>query len=353
MIIKKIRKILYIIWHFVVKEKEYPVITNIFDYNEVIKNRFDLDKNVMFSNHFYGYSYTMKKYSGYKKTIKTPMEHAPALESDDMLEYKIEDAVSLIVNSKQRVDYLKKKITKPIWAIGPSVYYSESIFDEFDVEAIKEQFGKTLLVYPLHDIEDDHYIQDTEQFIRYIKDIKKRYNYKTVIVSMFFVDIERGRHFAYLDEGWRILSAGRRENYDFNIIMKSIIQLADYAIFQAYASAIGYCIYYDVPVTIYHQDVLFKERDKQGYGTDNGMKNDTMSQFEKMFSEYNEIISEEQRKFCEYWYGYLDIRTPEEIKLLFDYVSRLSVNMSKEQMKKIAMKKKYERVSEWLLSGIE
>lgn len=332
--------------------KRYPEITNIFDYNEIVKSRPDQDRAIKYSNAYYGYNYILKKYSKYAKTINTAMEHAPGLDID-YGEYDIEESPALIVNATQRKDYLRNRIEKPIWAIGPSIYYAEQILSDFDISVIKDALGKTLLIYPLHDIEDFHYKQDADKFISYVKKIKELYGYNTILVSMYFVDIERGRHLAFFKEGWTIVTAGRRENYDFNNIMKTIIKVADHAIFQAYASAIGYCIYLNVPVTIYHQPFLFVERDVEGEQTDMGIKSKTMQLFEDVFGDYSDEISKEQYDFCRYWYGYDNIKTPYELNLLFDYISKIDCKLSKEELIKIASQKKYKQVKEMILEGIE
>lgn len=337
---------------FLLRLSSQEDITNIFDYNEIIRNRPDNDSRILFSNRYYGMSYILKKYSGFKKTINTAIEHAPGLDIDMTGEYKIPESPSTLVCATQRKNYLREKSDKPIWAIGPSIHYAESILSDFYISAMKDALGKTLLVYPLHDIEDFHYLQDTESFIKYVKSIQEKYGYKTVLVSMYFVDIERGRHLAFQKEGWTIVSAGRRENYDFNNIMKAIIKLADYAIFQAYASALGYCVYLKVPVTIWHQPFLFVENGVEKKQTDNGIKPGMMQELEDMFSDYSEQITKEQYNFCNYWFGYDDVKKPEELRLLLDYISRIKPKMTKKQLLKIASRKKYSNIKEIIQKGI-
>lgn len=327
-------------------------ITNIFDYNNIIRNRPDLDRYKKLSNQFYGYSYILKRFSGYTGMINAVMEHAPALDILAIDDCRDQLSSALIVNSIQRREFLRDYLDKVIFPIGPSIYYAQSIYREYDREIIKKQLGKTLLIYPLHDIENFSYIQNTNGFINYVNEIKNKYKYDTVLVSMYFVDIERGRHIIYEKQGWIVLSAGRRNNYDFNDCMKTIIELADYAVFQAYASAIGYCIYEGVPVSIYPQPFRFVQNGSEGVGTDNGIPDDTMHAFEKMFEEYNETISKEKYDFCNYWYGYESVMAANELKLLFEFIGKMRLGMSKEKMKKIATQKQFEDIKELLLESI-
>lgn len=324
------------------------IITNIFDYNNVIRRRPDRDYEVKGSSRFYGYSYTLKKYSRYEGIINADSEHGPALDIEDGGDYKGQAGPVLIVNSEQRVNFLKNMVDKPIFPIGPSIHYAKSIYNEFDVKVIKQALGKTLCIYPMHDIENFHYIGSTTKFVEYVRKIKEEYNYDTVLVSMYFVDIERGRHFEYEREGWHIVSAGRRENYDFNNCMKSIIDLADYAIVEGYASVISYCIYMGVPVTVFHKDFTFMEKGVDDMSNENGIRPETQKMFERMFEDYDENISREKYEFCNYWYGYDDILQPDELKLFFEYIERLKQNMTRDRMEEIAKEEKFALIFEYL-----
>lgn len=348
-IVRYIEKVL----NYTIKENECDIITNIFDYNYAIRNRPDKDHQVKGSGRFYGYNYILKEYSQYKGIINADSEHAPALDMIEGSDYKGTAGPVLIVNAKQRADFLKGIIDKPIFPIGPSIHYAKSIYNDFDIKVIKEALGKTLCIYPMHDIENFHYVGSTRRFIEYVKQIQDEYHYDTVLVSMYFVDIERGRHFEYEREGWHIVSAGRRENYDFNNCMKTIIELADYAIVEGYASVISYCIYMGVPVTIFHKDFTFMERGVDNLSNENGIPSKTQHLFEKMFESYDEEISREKYDFCNYWYGYDNILQPVELRLLFEYLECLKLNMTREKMRKIAKNKKFAKISEYLNQYLE
>ncbi|SFN79090.1 hypothetical protein SAMN04487831_103310 [Pseudobutyrivibrio sp. UC1225] len=328
-------------------------ITNIFDYNNIILSRPDYDRKVLGSSRFYGYNYILKRYSGYTKTIEAHSEHAPGLDMLDLYDWQAKEKKALIVNSSQRKDFLSQYVDVPIFPIGPSIHYANSIYNEFDYKVIKKSLGKTLLIYPMHDIEDFHYKDKSDAFIEYVKKIKEKYGFDTVIVSMYFVDIERGLHFRYLKEGWIITSAGRRENYDFNDCMKTIIKMADYALIDGYTSALGYCIYLGVPVSIFHREFDFIESGKENVvQTNNGLVKETMKKFESLFSDYDEKISEEKYSFCNYWYGYDDVLDKGELYLLFDYISKIDNTMSKTRKMQIAKKRRYEPIKEYLIDCI-
>lgn len=293
------------------------VVKDIFDYDNVIKERIDLDREIFGSNNFYGMSYILKRYSGYKKRIRGLIEHAPGLTNIALGEYQSDIFNNLYVCSKQRKDFISKKTDKVIFDIGPSIAYAKTIYDEKQLSDIKSTLGKTLLIYPIHNFYDSNWKNDTERFISYVNEIKNVYKFDTVLASMYHIDITRGLQERYEQEGYRIVSSGHTYNYDFNDCMKTILSLADNTVFQGYSSAVGYCIYMGLPVQIYPGCDEIHTQWHKNY------ESDVLDEFAKMFSEYSGEISKEQKEFCNYWFGYDSIRKPNELKHLLEISDKI------------------------------
>jgi len=312
------------------------IISNIFDYQNIIRRRPDTDRNVFGGNYFYGVNYILKRYSGYKGSIYGFIEHAPGLTNLSLHEYKEKGLNSLLVSSKQRKEFISEYTDKYVIDIGPSIAYAESVYDEKKLAATKENLGKTLLVYPSHNIEDTNWKNDTENFIEFVKKLAEKYEYSSVLVSLYFTDIERGLNIRYEKEGWKVVSSGHRDNYDFNDCMKTIIKLADCAVFEGYSSSIGYCVYENVPVVIYPD----KENEKIKLSTVNYVSNEIFDLFE-LFSEYKEELTDEQREFCRHWFGFDSVKSKEQLsnilKLLNDAKKK-----DKKGIEKLAESKKYQ-----------
>lgn len=286
-------------------------IQDIFDYNEVIKERYDLERNIIGSNVNYGVNYILKRHSKYNKTINALVEHAPGLTNYVLNDYKNETSKTLFVCSRQRVDFLKDYTDKTVVDIGPSIAYAKCIYSDDKITEIKRKLGRTLLLYPVHNIEDTNWESDTDQFIKAAKEIRDQHKFDTVLVSMYHIDIKRGTHKRYEAEGFKVVSSGYIQNYDFNDIMKTIIHISDGAIFQAYTSAIGYCIYEKVPVMLTHNSMIH-DKWQQNYTTD------ILYEFEKMYGEYTGTISKEQYEFANEWFGYDSVRESRELFKLLD-----------------------------------
>ena len=205
-----------------------------------------------------------------------------------------------------------------------------------------------MCIYPIHSIEITNYEDESRKFIEYVSEIKNEYGFDTVLVSMYFVDIERGRHLVYEQQGWIIVSAGRRENYDFNDCMKTIISISDYAIFQSYASAVGYCIFNNVPVTIFPHNRKCECSDGAA-NRDFNLDIETLKSFDDLFSTYDEEIDKKKYDICNEWFGYDSVMSGEEMKLLLEFISKLKVKMNRNQIMKIASKNKYQPIKEKIM----
>ena len=297
---------------------ESRLVDNIFDYNQVIRKRPDLDRDVYGSNGFYGGSYVLKHYSGYKRKVCGLIEHAPGLTNIALGEYKSDISNNLFVCSKQRKKFLLDKTKQNIFDIGPIIAYADGVYTKAAVDNIRGTLGKTLLVYPVHNFFDSNWKSDVESFIEYVKEIVRDFKYDTVLVSMYHIDIKNGAHFRYMKEGWHIVSAGETYNYDFNDCMKTIISLADCAVFQAYSSAVGYCIYMGVPVNICNeQKFMVHSMWRKNYA------DDILDEFTRVFGEYTESITSKQRSFASYYFGFDSVKSPQQLNKLLVLAHKL------------------------------
>ena len=66
------------------------------------------------------------------------------------------------------------------------------------------------MIYPQHNndtSEFENINKNTSNLIEFAKKIKNKGKFDTVIVCLYYIDIERGMHFAFEKEGWIITSA--------------------------------------------------------------------------------------------------------------------------------------------------
>ncbi len=327
-------------------------VTNIFDYESVIRSRPDVVE-AHGTMGFYGCAYTYREYAKYAGIVNACSEHAPLFDTLNNFDFEKIDAPFYFVLSDQRASFIQNKISVPVFSIGPSIAYANCLYDEFDINIIKRELGKTLVIYPVHDGEESCCSSEkSREFISYVKLVKEKYAYDTVLVSMYYVDIERGRHFAYEKEGFIIVTAGRKDNYDFNVCMKTILRLADYVITEGVVSAIGYCTYMNIPVTVYPKKNIAKI--KQGSTVkSNGLSDHILMEIENLYKEYSEEVTKAQYEYCKYYYGYDSVLSPEEMSLLFEYLSKIKKSSSEKRMRKIASQEKYSLIYSRLVDCLD
>ena len=336
-------------------------VRNVFDYHSVMKHRRDLYWNGIFpfSGYLYGYTpslrYSLGKYSGKNDFFFCAAEHGVFFRNynRDLEDYQNRYPV-ILVPSIERVRILRKHTNRCIIPIGPDIQYADPVLDLRSIEQIKSRLGKTLLAFPSHNTLDIDYDFAHEEFIKYVERIKKQHNYDTILVCLYCIDIERGEDYFYKKRGWRIVSAGYPDSYDFKSILKTLIVLSDHVINQGFGSNVGWSLYLGKPVTIFSQKG-FSVRDKTGkityYNKTYGSLFD--DKVEEMLKEYEETISEEQWRYFSYHYGYDCIRSPEEIRLILEFSKEAYFkHLNNERMKKLASKKKYRRIKKLLIDGL-
>lgn len=328
----------------------FPIIQrkkiDIFDYKSIIQKRPDRDFSFAGENNFYGASYIIKRYAGINKNTKLECIAEHGLSIGGYFhgggDWTINGPKTLLTYADFRVEEIYKRTGKICFNIGPIIKYAKCVYDDFTISSIKGNLGKTLLIFPMHSIEDYQYNNNTERFIDSVKKIKNQFHFQTVLVSVYFVDIERGLHIPYLEQGWQIVSSGERCNYDYMDIQKTLMTIADGVYVQGYSSALPYAISLGKPGAIfYHEDDVIvdhpgsERKFEQLY--DDEYK-DAFFEFLHLFSEYSDIITDEQIEYCNKYCGFNNTKTPEELKTIIEFCNELQ---RRNDINKVAIKPKY------------
>ena len=331
---------------------------SIFDfYTPVMKRQKHIyDRTVIASNGFYGMEFLLRRYSGYFGKLNCATEHGGGSfkYNLDVGEWRDNNAPVLFVSSKERAKYIASYTNKLVIPFGTIINYARCIYNELTIKEIKQNLGKVLCVYPKHNTEDYGWCDTSEEFISYVKEFRHQYNYSTVIVCVYYVDIIRGLHFRYMKEGWIVVCSGYMFNDDYYDRAKTIIKISDYIVLQGYSSVLQHAIFMGVPVTIY-QDFSLNLR-SHTYDVDVEANNILREQFQTiglLFKDHVDAITDNQFSFCKRFYGYDDVKKPEELRLLLDYISRIKPKMTKKQLLKIASRKKYDCIRKMLQEEIE
>ena len=203
-------------------------------------------------------------------------------------------------------DYYKGNLGKEVIAVGPYIKYAPNFHTEEELKAIKEKYGKILLVFPSHPDPSNDTVYDIKEFIAEIDRVAK--DYDNVFVSMFWVDIKKEKYKIYQDKGYTIVCSGTRSDPRFLSRQKDLIELADMTMSNDNGTHIGFCIALNRPHYLYRQEVKLDlstedpdiikdlERGKAAAKRE-------YIEIQNAFSSSLPVITEEQRRIVTYYWG--------------------------------------------------
>ncbi len=340
-----------------------PLIDNIFDYNSIIKERLSPYKEVYQGNKMYGIGKVLRDYCGYKGDIYCVIEHGvPTERIDNSIEYRDNDMPVLLVHSKHRRDFLADKTDKLMIPFGPNFMpYAKSLYTDFAINSVKQILGKVLLIYPQHNNDVSEFVgfkENQMEFIKYVKGLKEEGKFDTVLVCLYYIDIQRCLNRLFEAEGLIVVSAGKNINYDFPACFTTILKLSDFVVAQS-ITGVAYSSYYGIPSIFkkgYSKMIRESGQIDEDAWTINGRSwiENTERQLVEMFSKLDSEITDEQHEWNNYMWGNNEAKNPEELRLLLEFAKEVkTVKTSLNRIKRIANKSKYEPIRDCLAEAIK
>lgn len=201
---------------------------------------------------------------------------------------------------------------KNIICAGPYIQYAQSILTDEQSKLIKGKLGKILLVFPSHSIDALHAKFDIKDFIDFILVKKHQYNFNTVIVCLYWKDVELGMDKSYIDHGFMVVTAGHIYDYYFLDRLKSIIEISDYTISNEVGTHIGYCVSMNKPHYIYMSKIQYvpdiHAADSEKMVNIRNAYKQEISSVQKQeiinkFSHWHHQVTDDQLRCVEYYWG--------------------------------------------------
>lgn len=334
--------------------------TNIFDYNWIIQQRRTPFRELHTANEMYGIGYQFRRATGYNGKIKFLVEHSiNSVRTDNVIEYLNNDFPIVFTPSRGRFEVIQPLTNKLVIPYGPNTMpYAKAVCDEPMIAALKQNLGRTLVVYPQHNTADFSYFEAQnliKDFIAYVENFRAEHHFDTILCCMYFRDIMGGAHVEFEKKGWKIISCGHHQNYDFGDCSKTVYRIADFVIAQeSYATNIQ-ATYMGVPsISVAgnrqikrENGVIEDRRETMGDGV-------ICKQCDSLFGAYHEEITPEQLEWCTKWGGFDCVKTPQEIRLFMDYAKDVwHCDMSDRAFLKVANKKKYEPIRKYILESLD
>lgn len=275
-------------------------------------------------NNLYGYAHYLKEFAGIHKDLKAYMEHGLFLGRivhQDQFHWHFPKVITM---SEGRREILKEKLPqKESIAVGPYIHYAPSLYPQKELQKLKADLGKTLLVYPFHSMKNVKAGFNDQDLIKEIKRVAR--DYDSVLISLYYLDaLDPNKRAAYESEGFKLVTAGHKFDRHFVARQRTHIELADLTMSNGMGTQTGFGVYLNKPHYIYRQDIQQKaisssesKRFKQSSG---GNERELVAfqrdYFAKLFGELRNDISTEQYEATAQFWGFESIKTAEELRRL-------------------------------------
>lgn len=292
----------------------------IFNYKSLSENLENYTFQIYTGNNTYGILKTLENYSYYRGISKVAIEHG--FYTRDYVYFQELEYKKLITFSQQRVEIISKYRKDIAVAIGPYIHYAQNYYNNFELEKIKKNLGRTLLVFPNHSVECLN-IQRTSYLEKKIEDIKKEFD--SILICLYYADIQKGLHKYYENRGYTIVCAGHRYDINFLSRLKSIILLSDYTISNSFGTHTIYCTQLAKPHTIFEERFQYNVNTKfsktkvaevalKEVYWDDLILREQKEAINKYYSVYpNKNKIEEIKKELNYMFGFNEIKSQKEI----------------------------------------
>ncbi len=303
------------------QEVERRAKLNLFDYKEIAQPLPKCYYEPCTDNNSFGIGWSIRHYvESNKKYINALVEHGYFFGTYVQDVEKITFAKKLLTFSDVRKTHIEAVVKeKEVYQIGPYVHYAPDYYDEARFDDEKKRLGRTLLVFFSHSGTGEIVNFDLDVLIEKINSIRK--NFQTVVISLFWSDINTEIVKILKDEGYLIFSSGHRYDYYFLSRLKTMIKLSDVTMSNFVSTHIAYCSYLNKPHWIIRQEIKTKALSKKGAANvamGKAIGEDVVSQKEmeelyNVFSDYSDKLTDEQKGICDKYFGISYIRTKDEM----------------------------------------
>lgn len=315
------RRIIFFYDYFQLKKRKKFEIWEIKKLSEELKNT-SIEWCLDASN--FGIGYSLRKYIDNIKVKNYYLEHGLFFGEFIHKDTLYINTDYFLVQSPYRKEVLERKFkSKKITEIGSYISYAEDYYSEEKIKLLKKKFGKTLVVFPSHSTSEITSEYDKENLIKEILSMKLKYGFKTVIICLFYKDIQRNENMEYKKNNFLVVTAGHRFDNNFLSRLKSIIKISDMTMSNNIGSHIGYCLALGKAHYIYKQEIEVKSTE-QLKSLEEWKKRFTKEEWEILdkekneiynsFKEYSEFISTKQFEIGEYYFGIKSKKSIDEMK---------------------------------------
>lgn len=239
------------------------------DYFEISKHLVYYPYDLIVDNNLYGISYTIKKFIKFPihKNLEVHFEHGIYLGNYISKDFLISFPKKIITFGDERKKHISLVSQKKVTAIGPYILYAKSLLNDTEINKIKSEIGRVLLVFPSHSVKDLEVEYNYSVFNNKI--LEEKVNYDTVLVCLYYLDAQNQKVVSnYQELGCTIVCAGHKYDQNFLSRLRSIIELSDFTISNSMGTHISYCYALGKNHRIFNQNIYYegknvKEKNKR------------------------------------------------------------------------------------------
>lgn len=281
----------------------------------------------------YGHLDALYDYAGVEKNpngkLFPAMEHAVAYGSvRRRSDEDIYRNLCFIYQSEYQNEYIhEKNPLKPVFCVGPYIHYAKSIYSPNEEKQLKEQLGKTLVVFAAHHRETQTIEYSETEFVERVMNYAKENQFDTVLVSVYFCDVDKEIYKDFERHGAKLVSCGFREDPNFLRRLRTLHNLADMVVANNVGTPVGFCKYLEIPYQMFlkqpltmDEEILYNREINPEHHMECGEKIKYLSSLEYM--------TEEQKKVYDQLYVYFsgkasDIKTPKEMASIISVCEKI------------------------------
>ncbi len=274
-------------------------------------------------NDCYGYAHILKRYAevDLNYQIKSVLEHS-ALVYDHVWKYDvIAPLPSIFTFSDYRFSFIRQFTNKALFAIGPSIHYAKCHFSDNELENLRRQLGKTLLVFLPHSSWSTFIEFDIEEVLSVLKSLEKEFD--NIMICLGWKEVLREVEKPFIAQGYTCVTAGHIYDKNFLDRLKAIILLSSHTLSFSYGTHIGFCIYLNKPHWVISGikqkvNVLDKINKATAIYKATPLSKNQVPYFLSFFKDPRDDISEKQKELVDIVWGVSHIKTKEKLRELFE-----------------------------------
>lgn len=201
----------------------------------------------------------MQQYAGFDSTAKAAIEHGVYFGNYvNDAELDGSGLPCLITFGPSRVSHISAVSNVPIAAVGPYIAYAPDYLSPEDQVSLKSSLGKVLLVFPSHSVDRVSVAFDFEGLFEDIDQVVESNQIDEVLVCLYYRDLLSGAAERYEAKGYRVVTAGYREDLLFLPRLRSLIRISDLTMSNSVGTHVGYCAFFGKPHRVLRQSKSFQ-----------------------------------------------------------------------------------------------